>query len=76
MKPDPEPPTDKKVIVVGGSVHVRDKDSTAGKKLFTAHKGDEFPLIEIAPSGWYKIETDYPEAYITNKTRYTRLENG
>ena len=76
LKPDPEPPTDKKVIVVGGSVRVRDKDSTEGKKLFTAHKGDEFPLIEIAPSGWYKIETDYPEAYITNKTRYTKLENG
>ena len=80
-EPDPpEPPdppfTDEKVVVVGGSVHVRDADSTAGKKLFTAHRGDEFPLIDVAPSGWYHIETDFPDAYITNKKRYTKLENG
>lgn len=73
----PEPPVySEKVLVKGNSVRVRDSDSPNGKKLFTAHKGDEFPLIEIAPSGWYKIETDYPEAYITNKTRFTKLENG
>ena len=73
----PEPPVySEKVLVKGNSVRVRDSDSPNGKKLFTAHKGDEFPLIEIAPSGWYKIETDHPEAYITNKTRYTKLENG
>lgn len=85
LKPDdppvppvpPEPPVHDKVVkVVGGSVRVRDKDNVSGKRLFTAHRGDEFLLIEVAPSGWYKIETDYPEAYITNKKRYTVLKDG
>lgn len=73
LKPDPGPEPKQTVLVVGGSVRVRDQDSTKGKKLFTSHEGDEFPLIEIAPSGWYRIETEYPESYITNKTRYTRV---
>lgn len=71
--PDPGPGPEETVLVVGGSVRVRDKDSTKGRHLFTAHKGDTFPLIEIAPSGWYRIKTEYPESYITNKTRYTKL---
>ena len=74
--PAPPQPTGQVVQVIGGSVHVRDADSTAGKKLFTAHRGDKFPLIDVAPSGWYHIETDFPDAYITNKKRYTKLENG
>ena len=88
LKPDdpPSPPTEKKVIVVGGSVHVRSSDSTKGKSLFTAHnaawykehgqkkESDTFPLIEVAPSGWYKIQTKFPESYITNKARYTKVE--
>lgn len=74
--PEPPAPTDKVVKVVGGSVRVRDKDNVSGKHLFTAHKGDTFLLIEVAPSGWYQIETDYPEAYITDKKRYTVLEDG
>lgn len=74
LKPDPEPPTEQKVIVKGRSVWVRDSDSTKGKKLFVAHKGDTFQLVEIAPSGWYRIATSYPDSYITNKARYTSLE--
>lgn len=74
LKPDPEPPTEQKVIVKGRSVWVRDSDSTKGKKLFVAHKGDTFQLVEIASSGWYKIATSYPDSYITNKARYTSLE--
>ena len=69
----PEPPTEQKVIVKGKSVWVRDADSTKGKKLFVAHRGQSFELIDIAPSGWYHIMTAYPEAYITNKPRYTEL---
>ena len=72
----PEPPAGKQVVnVVGKSVWVRDADSTNGKKLFVAHKGQRYELIDIAPSGWYHIMTTYPDAYITNKTRYTVLEN-
>lgn len=73
-EPDPPEPTSKKVIVKGKSVWVRDADSTKGKKLFVAHKGDTFKLLEVAPSGWYRIETKYPESYITNKERYTNVE--
>ena len=75
LKPEPEP-TGQTVEVVGKSVWVRNSDSTKGKKLFVAHKGDTYPFVEVAPSGWYKIETKYPESYITNKTRYTVLKNG
>lgn len=75
LKPDDPPaPAEKKVVVVGGTVRVRDKDGTYGKRLFTAIRGDEFPLIEVAPSGWYQIQTEYPESYITNKARYTKIE--
>ena len=75
LKPDPkpEPPTEQKVLVKGRSVWVRDADSTKGKKLFVAHRGQAFELIDIAPSGWYHIMTTYPDAYITNKPRYTEL---
>lgn len=79
MKPEPpkpEPPTEQKVLVKGKSVWVRDADSTKGKKLFVAHKGQKYELIDIAPSGWYHIITTFPDAYITNKERYTVLEDG
>lgn len=73
-EPSPPEPISKKVIVKGNSVWVRDADSTKGKKLFVAHKGDTFKLLGVAPSGWYRIETKYPESYITNKERYTNVE--
>lgn len=76
LKPDPKPPTEQKVLVKGKSVWVRDADSTKGKKLFVAHKGQKYELIDIAPSGWYHILTTFPDAYITNKERYTVLEDG
>jgi hypothetical protein len=73
-EPEPPKPTGQVVEVVGKSVWVRDSDSTKGKKLFVAHKGQKFELIDIAPSGWYHILTTYPDAYITNKERYTVLD--
>ena len=78
-EPQPEPPEPpqpelkKYVEVIGKSVRVRSKDSILGKTLFIAHKGERYELINIAPSGWYKIVTEYPESYITNKPKYTRL---
>lgn len=72
-KDEPPEPTEQKVLVKGKSVWVRDADSTKGKKLFVAHKGQTFELIDIAPSGWYHIMTTYPDAYITNKPRYTEI---
>ena len=72
--PSPEPPAKQQVLVKGKSVWVRDADSTKGKKLFVAHKGQTFDLIDVAETGWYHIMTAYPEAYITNKSRYTELK--
>ena len=71
----PEPPEPKRtyVEVIGGTVRVRAADRALSKKLFTARRGDTFPLISVAPSGWYRIETEYPESYISNKPKLTRL---
>lgn len=71
--PKPEP-VDKYVLVVGGSVNVRTGDSVRNPILFTAHKGDRFPYIQTAPSGWYEIETKKGNGFITNLPKYTKLE--
>ena len=75
LKPDPkpEPPTDEKVEVVGKSVNVRAGDNKKTKILFTAHKGDTFPLLGVAETGWYNIETKKGPGYITNLPRYTKV---
>lgn len=75
--PDPKPePTGQVVEVIGGSVNVRNADSKRGRILFTAHRGDTFPFLGPAPSGWYTIDTKKGVGYITNLSRYTRLKNG
>ncbi len=75
IDPEPAPPEPKTTVrVIGNSVNVRNADGTYGKVLFTAHKGNHFELIGIAPSGWYNIRTYKGDAYITNKDRYTKLE--
>ena len=72
--PEPTPqPTGAVVEVLGASVNVRTSDSKKGRILFTAHRGDTFPYLGPAPSGWYTIDTKKGVGYITNKTRYTRL---
>ena len=69
----PEPPAEHYVEVVGKSVNVRTADSKKGKILFTAHRGDRFPFIATAPSGWYEIQTVKGHGFITNLPRYTTL---
>ena len=69
----PVPPTEHYVEVIGGSVNVRTADSKKGQILFTAHKGDRFPFISTAPSGWYEIQTAKGQGFITNLPRYTTL---
>lgn len=57
------------------SVNVRRGPSTDFPVLFVAHGGDNFPLLAVSPStGWYKIETPHGDGYITNKTKYTDME--
>ena len=79
-EPQPEPPNPPQpepkqtyVEVLGGSVRVRASDSILGKTQFIAHRGDRFPYLGVAPSGWYQIETGRDESYITSKSKYTRL---
>lgn len=72
----PEPPTPEPkryVEVIGKSVRVRASDSVLGRTQFIAHRGDTFPYLGTAPSGWYQIGTDRDESYITNKPKYTKL---
>lgn len=73
--PDPEPgPTEKTVVVIGGSVRVREGDNTGTKQLGTAHRGDTFPLLGVSEeTGWYRIPYGSGEGYITNKPQYTEL---
>ena len=72
-RPEPTPVPDKSVKVLGRSVNVRDSDSKAGKILFVAHRGDTFPYLGTAPSGWYEIQTTRGTGYITNLPKYTTL---
>ena len=69
----PEPDPDKCVEIIGKSVRVRSSDSVLGRTQFIAHRGDTFPYIGVAPSGWYQIEAGRGESYITNKIKYTKL---
>jgi hypothetical protein len=69
----PKPDPDKYVEVVGKSVRVRASDSVLGRTQFIAHRGDTFPYLGTAPSGWYKIDAGRGESYITNKIKYTKL---
>ncbi len=71
---DIRPVTEQIVTVVGRSVYVRTSDSKRGKILFTAHRGDTFPYISTAPTGWYEILTGKGVGYISGKPQYTKLE--
>ena len=72
-QPEPEPVLGQQVEVVGRSVNVRNADSKKGRILFTAHRGDRFPFVAVAPSGWYEIDTKKGQGFITSLARYTKL---
>ena len=72
---DPPTPTEGHVLVIGGRVHVRSSDSTAGRVLMTVLKGDKLPYLGTAPTGWYNVRTKKGDGYISNKKNLTRLEN-
>ena len=64
------------VLVKGGSVRVRSGDGVQSPCIGIAHRGDRLPLLGTAPSGWYRIEWNGTEAYITNRARYTEVRHG
>lgn len=71
--PAADPAEPKTVRIKGGSVRVRAGDNTATRCIGIVHRGQTFPLLGTAPSGWYKIEWQGCEAYVTNKKQYTEV---
>lgn len=63
----------KSVRVIGKSVNVRNSDSTKGKVLGVAHKGDTFAYRATAPTGWYEIDYKGKVGYIRNRSDLTEL---
>ncbi len=64
------------VLVKGGSVRVRKGDGVGSRCIGIAHKNDCLPLLGTAPSGWYRIEWNGTEAFITDRPRYTEVRHG
>lgn len=60
--------------VVGGRVHVRAGDNKYTKKLFTAHRGEMYPIVGQGASMWWEIEYEPGmTGYISNDLKYTRV---
>ena len=66
-------PTEKVVYVKGKSVNVREGDNTKTKVIGIAHKGETYPYIETAPSGWYKIDFKGQAGFISNRADLTEV---
>lgn len=66
-------PAGSMVEVLGGSVNVRVGDNTETAILGVAHKGDSFLLEGVSASGWYKIDYDGKDGYISNRSDLTRI---
>ena len=64
------------VAVIGGSVRIREGDHIETPCVGIAHRGDKFPLLGIAPSGWYRIRYQGEERFITDKRAYTEVRHG
>ena len=64
------------VWIKGGSVRVREGGGTYARCIGIVHKGERYPLLGRAPSGWYRIYWRDSIAYITNKPQYTEVRNG
>ena len=72
--PEPEPtPSGWYVKVLGGSVRVRKGGSVLYKAIGTAHRGETYPMLGTAASGWYMIGFNDQVGYITNKPKYTEV---
>ena len=64
------------VEVLGGSVNVRAGDNTETAVLGVAHKGDSFLLEGMSASGWYRIDYDGKDGYISNRSDLTKVTGG
>jgi hypothetical protein len=64
------------VLIRGGSVRVREGGGTNTRCLGIVHRGETYPLLGAAPSGWHRIAWNGRAAYITNKPQYTEVRHG
>lgn len=71
----PDVPTERIVYVKGGSVNVRTGGSTEYRSVGVAHRGDNFPYIGVAKSGWYKIEYKGKTRYISCRSDLTEVRS-
>ncbi len=77
---DEEDPAKQYVYVKGKSVNVRcvdhvpeDKKQKASTIIGIAHRGETYPYLGAAPSGWYQIEFKGQMGYISNRSDLTEL---
>ena len=66
-------PSEWYVRVLGGSVRVRKGGSVLYKAIGTAHRNETYPMLGTADSGWYKIDFNGQDGYITNNKKYTEV---
>ncbi len=75
--PEPDPPepipSGWYVKVLGRSVRVRKGGSVLYHAIGIAHRGEQYPLLGTADSGWYMIGFEDQVGYITNKPKYTEV---
>ena len=72
--PEPPEPTAWYVLVKGGSVRVRKGPGVLYRTIGIAHRGDRLPLLGTdEKSGWYHVEFNGTDGYITNKPKYTEV---
>lgn len=69
-------PTEAYVLIKGGSVRVREGNGTGTRCVGIVHRGERYPLLGTAASGWYRIAWNGGKAYITNKPQYTEVRHG
>lgn len=69
----PEMCESQKIEVIGKAVNVRDADSTKGNVIGIVRKGEQYPCIGQAPSGWYIIKYFGKLAYISNRADLTKV---
>lgn len=62
------------VLVIGGSVHVRNKADASGASIGIAHRGNKLPYLGTADTGWYNVTFAGQTGYISNKPTLTKLE--
>lgn len=55
------------VKVICAQLNIRSSDSTAGKVVYTAKKGESFTVVSQSKTGWYRLASGY---YCTNVAKY------